>query len=95
MSNQKNEQWIVKFPKGDARRLFVLLAAIDALPCPTITTLSLKTGHNKGTIKADIKRLEQYGVDIELQGDVFRIKSWGDLLKKDSVRKYLRTSKNS
>lgn len=95
MSKLKNEQGIVQFPKGDARRLFVLLAAIDALPYPTITSLSLKTGHNKGTIKADIKRLEQYGVAVELQGDAFRIKSWGGLLKKDSVRKYLRTSKNS
>lgn len=78
------------FPKGDARRLFVLLATIDALERPTLTSLSAATGHNKGTITGDVARLvEQYGVEIVKHGPVYQIESWGDLLKKSGVRGFL------
>lgn len=77
------------YPRSDARRLFVLLAAIDRLERPTLTSLSAATGHNKGTIDADVLRLsEQYGIDIAKEDAVYRIVSWGDLLKKDGVRRY-------
>jgi hypothetical protein len=86
-----NEHRVPQYPKGDARRLFVVLAAIDCLERPTITTIAAYTGHNKGTIDADVARLcEQYGVEIERNGPVFSILSWGDVLKKGGVKKHLR-----
>ncbi|MGC0155242.1 hypothetical protein ACPRNU_22510 [Chromobacterium vaccinii] len=86
-----NDHGVPQYPKGDARRLFVLLAAIDKLPRPTLTTLSAYTGHNKGTIDADVVKLvEQYGVEIERDGPVFVLRSWGDVLKQQGVKKSLK-----
>lgn len=80
-----------QFPKGDARRLFVLLAAIDTLERPTLTTLAEYTGHNKGTIPADVEKLrDQYGVNIAKDGPVFFIKSWGEVLKKTGVKSIIK-----
>lgn len=81
-----------QFPKGDARRLFALLAAIEALERPTLTTLADFTGHNKGTISADIEKLcEQYGAKIVKEDAVFRIISWGNVLKKAGVKNIIKT----
>ncbi|MYM92629.1 hypothetical protein [Duganella vulcania] len=85
-----NAHGVVQYAKADARRLFVLAAAIDSLDRPTITTLAEFTGHNKGTIGADVQKLiEQYGVQIEKDGPVFRIANWGEVLKVKGVKKYL------
>jgi hypothetical protein len=86
-----NEHGVPQYPKGDARRLFVVLAAIDSLERPTITTVAAYTGHNKGTVDADVAKLrEQYGVEIERDGAVFVLRSWGEVLKRVGVKKYLR-----
>lgn len=78
------------FPKGDARRLFKLLLAIEELDRPTTWTLAAHTGHNKGTILADVERLrEQFGVEIEQDGAVFAVTSWGAILKKSAMKKFL------
>jgi hypothetical protein len=85
-----NEYGVPQYPKGDARRLFVVLAAIEHLERPTITTIAAYTGHNKGTIDADVAKLrEQYGVEIERESAVFVIRSWGDVLKKVGVKRHL------
>lgn len=86
-----NDYGVPQYPKGDARRLFVVLAAIDHLERPTLTTIAAYTSHNKGTIDADVQKLrEQYGVEIEREGAVFGIRAWGDVLKKAGVKKHLR-----
>lgn len=86
----KNAHGVPQFAKGDARRLFVLLAAIDALERPTITSLAEFTGHNKGTIEADVGRLrEQFNVQITKEDAVYQIASWGELLKVNAVKKLL------
>lgn len=73
--------------------MFALLVAIDALERPTLTTLTEYTGHNKGTITADIEKLrEQYGVDIAKNGAVFSVVSWGEVLKKTGVKNIIKTS---
>lgn len=88
MSITKNEHGVPLYPKADARRLFVLLTAIDELERPTLTTLAAYTGHNKGTIDADIAKLnEQFDVVIVKDGPVYRIESWGETLKKKGVKK--------
>ncbi|PCE30348.1 hypothetical protein [Burkholderia ubonensis] len=90
MEFEVNEYGVPQYPKGDARRLFVVLAAIEHLERPTITTLAAFTGHNKGTIDADVMKLrEQYGVEIDREGAVFVVRSWGDVLKKGGVKKHL------
>lgn len=83
---------MTQFPKGDARRLFSLLLAIDVLERPTLTTLANYTGHNKGTIPADIEKLcKQYGVKIVKEDAIFRLESWGDVLKKTGVKNILKS----
>lgn len=90
MDSELNENGVPQFTKGDARRLFVLLAAIEKLERPTLTSLSAYTGHNKGTIDADVRRLcEQFGMGIDREGPVFVIRDWGDLLRRSGVRKFL------
>lgn len=86
-----NESGVPQYPKGDARRLFVILAAIDHLDRPTLTSIAAYTGHNKGTIDADVTKLrEQFDVEIEREGPVFVVRSWGDLLRKAGVKKHLK-----
>lgn len=86
----KNEHGVTQYPKGDARRLFVLLAAIDMLERPTISSLAAYTGHNKGTIPSDVEKLcEQFGVGIVKKDAVYSIQSWGDLLRKEVVSRFL------
>lgn len=85
-----NAHGVPQYPKADARRLFVLLAAIDLLERPTLTSLAEFTGHNKGTIDADVAKLaEQYGVKIFKAGPVYGIEAWGDILRKSGVKKVL------
>lgn len=87
---EMNAHGVPQYPKADARRLFVLLAAIDKLERPTLTSLADYTGHNKGTIDADVAKLiEQYGVAIVKTGPVYDIESWGEILKKNGVKKVL------
>lgn len=81
---------LIEYPKGDVRRLFVLLAAIDVLPRPTLTSLAAFTGHNKGTIDPDVQKLrDQFGVDIVRDGPIFSVRSWGLILKKQGVRRFI------
>ncbi|WP_454727930.1 MULTISPECIES: hypothetical protein [Cupriavidus] len=86
-AKRARQQTAGRFPKGDVRRLMVLLAAIEALPRATITTLAEATAHNKGTIAADIDKLrEQFGVAIAFDTPVYRLDDWGPLLRPKGVR---------
>lgn len=88
---ETNEHGVPQYPKGDARRLFVLLSAIDLLERPTLTSLAGFTGHNKGTIDADVLKLrEQFGVSIDREGPVFVLRSWGEVLRKNGVKAHLK-----
>lgn len=94
MKLQKNEHGVIQYPKDDARRTIVLLAAIDELEYATITTLQDFTGINKGVIKAHIEKLNKYyDVKIEKDGPAYKIVSWGELLNKKGVMKCLRGGK--
>ncbi len=95
MTFTKNEFGVPQYPDGDARRLFVLLAAIDLLERPTISAIADLTSHHRDTIATDIAVLhEQYGVTLHKLGDVYRIESWGDVLKKQGVKKFLKAQFN-
>jgi hypothetical protein len=86
-----NKFGVTQYPGDDARRLFVLLSAIDLLERPTASAIADLTSLNKQTIDDDIVKLrEQYGVLLNKVGDVYRIESWGEVLRKNGVKKYLK-----
>lgn len=93
MTFKKNEFGVVQYPEDDVRRLFVLLAALDLLERPTLATVADLTGLDPESVDDDIERLsEQFGVHIHKLGSVYRIESWGDVLKKDGVLKRLKSA---
>jgi hypothetical protein len=86
-----NKFGVTQYPGDDARRLFVLLSAIDLLERPTASAIADLTSLDKQTIDDDIVKLrEQYGVLLNKVGDVYRIESWGEVLRKNGVKKYLK-----
>jgi hypothetical protein len=79
------------FPKGDVRRLLALALAIADEDRATLTTLSGRTGHHKQTIQDDVEKLRvQLGIIIEKDGPVYRLASWGPVIKQTGLRKFLR-----
>ena len=91
MTCMKNEFGIPQYADNDARRLFVLLAAIDLLERPTVAAIADLTSLDKDRIEADIAKLNnEYGVTLLKIGEVYRIESWGDVLKKQGVKKILK-----
>ncbi|HSY28740.1 MAG TPA: hypothetical protein VK832_14625 [Burkholderiaceae bacterium] len=92
MTFKKNEFGVVQYPDDDIRRLFVLLSALELLERPTLAAVADLTNLNPETIDDDIERLqEQFGVQIHKLGNVYRIESWGDVLKKNGVLKRLKS----
>jgi hypothetical protein len=86
-----NQFGVTQYPDNDARRLFVLLSAIDLLERPTVSAIADLTSLDKDAIEQDLIKLrEQYGVTLHKIGEVYRIESWGDVLKKSGVTKYLK-----
>lgn len=91
MNFPKNEFGVPQYPAQDARRLFVLLSAIELLERPTAAALADLTGHPRETIDRDVMRLrEEFGVEVTRIGEVYHIASWGTILKKDGVRRVLK-----
>jgi len=87
----RNQFGVPQYPEHDARRLFVLLGAIDLLERPTLSAIADLTGHDRDAIDADIVKLrEQFGVTLHKSGDIYRIESWGDVLQKSGVTRFLK-----
>lgn len=83
-------QTVKQYSKGDVRRLLVVAAAIETLGNPTLVELVKFTGHNKGTVPADIEKLKkQLHVNIVKSGTRYSIEDWGDILKKAGVKNVL------
>jgi hypothetical protein len=86
-----NQFGVTQYPDNDARRLFVLLSAIDLLERPTVSAIADLTSLDREKINDDVAKLrEQYGVALLKVGDVYRIDSWGEVLRKNGVKKYLK-----
>jgi hypothetical protein len=91
MDFAKNQFGVRQYPRSDARRLFVLLSAIDLLERPTISAIADLTSHDKDTIDEEVDKLRvQFGVVLHKIGEVYHIESWGEVLKKNGVKKYLK-----
>lgn len=85
-----NEHGVPLYPKGHAGRLFVTMAAIDALDNPTAASVAALTGLSKGNIDTYVAALNnEMGVHIVKEGPTYRIESWGLILKKTGVKKVL------
>ncbi|MES2025157.1 MAG: hypothetical protein V4448_06355 [Pseudomonadota bacterium] len=91
MTLLKNKFGVPQYPVDDARRLFVLAAAIDLLERPTPTAIDDLTGIDKSTIEQQVDKLrEQYGMTIHKFGDIYRIESWGEILNRKNVAKAMK-----
>lgn len=91
MTYPRNDFGVPQYPDHDARRLFVLLSAIDLLERPTLSAIADLTSHNRDKIEADVQRLrEEFGVVLHKVGEIYHIESWGDVLKKNGVKRYLK-----
>jgi hypothetical protein len=92
MAPPKNQFGVPQYAEGDARRLFVLLSAIDLLERPTISAIADLTGHDREKIDTEVMRLrEEYGVLLHKVGGIYHIESWGDVLKKNGVKRFLKS----
>jgi hypothetical protein len=91
MRFKKNQFGVPQYPHDDARRLFVLVSAIDLLERPTATAIDDLTGISKTTIDSEIDKLcEQYGMVIHKFGEIYRIESWGYVLNREGVVKAMK-----
>lgn len=77
-----------EFSKGDARRYFTVLVAIADLGAEaTLHYISLRVGCTRAEAQRAIETAaEQFGMDIEKEGPVYRIVGWG-VLDEREVRK--------
>lgn len=91
MTYPKNQFGVPQYPDHDARRLFVLLSAIDLLERPTVSALADLTSHDREKIDADVARLrEEFGVVLHKVGEIYHIESWGDVLNMNGVKRFLK-----
>lgn len=85
-----NESGVPQYPKGHVGRLLVTLAAIDRLERPTASSVAALTGLSKGKIDDYVQALNnEFGTLIIKDGPVYRLESWGEILKQSGVRKAL------
>jgi len=91
MDYPRNQFGVPQYPEHDARKLFVLLSAIDLLERPTISAIADLTGYDRERVDADVMRLrEEFGVVLHKVGEIYHIESWGDVLIKSGVTRYLK-----
>lgn len=91
MNFPKNNFGVPQYPEHDARRLFILLSAIDLLERPTVSAIADLTSHDRETIDGDIARLrEEFGVVLHKVGEIYHIESWGNILKRNGVKRFLK-----
>ncbi len=82
-------------PKGDMRRVWCVLGAIESLERATLTTLVSALGLPKSSINDVLKKLlsgQVPGLVITKQDAVYSVSEWGEILKKNGVKKYYKTA---
>ena len=71
MNFPKNHFGVPQYPEKDARRLFVLLSAIDLLERPTISAIADLTSLPKDSIDTDVVSVrEELGVMLHKVGEI-------------------------
>lgn len=81
------------FPKGDARRYFVVLLAADKLKeYASLQYLSVEVECTRAEVQRALAVAEsQFGVQFKRQGSAYLIESWG-VLKKSALATLLKLS---
>lgn len=76
------------YPKGDLRRMLVVLAAIAELRRrATVLRIAERTGLDRHTVMSLIDQArEQAGVDIAKDGPLYRIISWGTVIRRNGAK---------
>ena len=70
------------YPKGDLRRMLVVVAAVASIPSATLVKIATRTGLDKKTVTRLISQaIEQACVGIEKNGPVYSLTDWGPVLK--------------
>ncbi|MEC4723671.1 hypothetical protein RY831_31605 [Noviherbaspirillum sp. CPCC 100848] len=91
MGFPKNQFGVPQYPDNDARKLFVLLSAIDLLERPTGSAIADLTSHAREAIDQDVMRLrEEFGVNLHKVGDIYHIESWGDVIQREGIKRFLK-----
>lgn len=88
-----NDHGFVKYPQRHIGRIISVAGAISTLKNPTSTSVIKYLGYlSKGSIdRIALKEMnEQLGIKVKKNGAVFEILSWGDLINKRAVFKYMR-----
>lgn len=84
------------YPKGDLRRMLLVLGAIDATPEATLVKIVARTGLDKKTVTNLIQHAtEQAHVSIEKSGPVYAITDWGPVIKKTGAKMALTGALNA
>ncbi len=86
----------LSYPKGDLRRMLLVLGAIDAMPDATLVKIVARTGLDKKTVTNLIQHAaEQAHVFIVKSGPVYAITDWGPVIKKSGARMALTGALNA
>lgn len=84
------------YPKGDLRRMLLVLGAIDATQEATLVKIVARTGLDKKTVSNLIQHAaEQAHVCIEKSGPVYAITDWGPVIKKAGAKMALTGALNA
>jgi len=82
------------YKKGDMRRIWIVIGAVECLERPTLTTIVKATGLAKASIDDTLKKLmsdQIPGFSLVKDGPVYSIEEWGLLKKKELKVFYLNT----
>lgn len=90
--HEVNDHGVPQYGRGHAGRMLVALAAIDHLKRPTAVSVSALTGLSQSKVDAYVAALhDELGVKIVKEAAVYRIESWGVLVKRSGVKHCLTT----
>ncbi len=85
------------YPKGDMRRIWHIIGAVECLERATLTTIVQATGIPKASVDDTLKKImyEQIpGFMLIKDGPVYTITSWG-ILKKKELKDFYKTLERS
>lgn len=84
------------YPKGDLRRMLVVLAAIDSVSPASLVRIAERTGIDKKTVTNLIEQARtQAGVSITKNGPVYQIDDWGPIIKEEGALMCLQGALNA
>lgn len=84
------------YPKGDLRRMLLVLAAIEAAPGVTVTKIAVQTALARKTVDDLILQAKEQGaVGIRKDGSGFHLDHWGPVFRAEGARRVLHCALNA